>query len=550
MAMLPSAGGSDHGDADDPGLQPREDGVGVEAAPPASGILGWFLSGSLHALAIIVLTLTLVSDVLKEKEVPPVRIDPLEPPTVVNQTETKYDLVEKLNPVEIQTEPVEQTSAVTVISDLDVPQDDLLQSDDQADTDGKHGRENADSVHEAGGEGVCLMLGAGGGAPGIYGKRNEWGKKRLSSQHYGPHGSEALSSLDAALRWLKKHQGPNGSWAEGYQNNCAEAPKCEPGKFGMGGSNCGVAYTGYAVLCFLGAGYDHRIPSKYRTVVKSGLDYLVSVQKEDGALGPRSYENAIAAMALAEAYAMSRDADLKEPAQRAVDAIIARQNRGDLAKDPYDLQGWDYGKPTARNDISVTGWNVMALKSAYAANLNTGHSLEASRRFLETTWKASNPAAARLTPYDKSVFPYTYNTASKEVAKDHLSFAGACMGVFLGVTGDDLMLQTLLNDVDDRWLKGDRYRGNLYAVYYASLAAFQAGEGRFKPWAQAYVPWLIDIQRHDESCFDGSFDFPKQTYHGGEGNRLLNHVYATLALEVAFRYEQIRAVQTSKKPLG
>jgi hypothetical protein len=507
--------------------------------------MGWITSASLHVAAILIMGLAVVSQVVKEVETPPVKVVYMEPTPEVKLNPTKnYDLIDKK--VIIETEEISDTNKVTVPSDFDIVIEQDLQSEDNAKTDGKHGREEAISEYEVGGEGTFLTMGAGGGGGGIYGKRNEWGKTRQASKFYGPNGREALSTLDAALRWIKKHQSPNGSWAEKYELNCQDASKCEPGKFGLGGSDCGVAYTSYAVLCYLGAGYDHKTPNKYKVVVSRGIEYLLSIQKADGQIGNRNYEIAIAAMALSEAYAMTNDTALKEPTQKLIDVVVARQIKGNVEKDPYDVQGWDYTKPTARNDISVTGWNVMAIKSALAAGLNTGHAMEGSKKFIEKVWKATNPNWEKLDNYGKSVFPYTYNSTTSEVAKDHLSFAGACMAVFSGYTSESLMLQTMMNDVDERWLKNDKYKNNLYSVYYSSLASFQCGEERYKPWATAYVPWLINIQYHDETCFDGSFKFPNQSYHGGDDNRLLNHMYATLSLEVAFRYDQVNNLAHKK----
>ena len=103
-----------------------------------------------------------------------------------------------------------------------------------------------------------------------------------------------------------------------------DGPKCEPGK-DRGGADAAV--TGYALLCFLGAGYDHRTPNQFQQTVKKGIDHLVTIQKANGSWG-RNYENGVCTMALCEALAMSSDAALIEPAQRAVDHLISVQNPG------------------------------------------------------------------------------------------------------------------------------------------------------------------------------------------------------------------------------
>ena len=70
------------------------------------------------------------------------------------------------------------------------------------------------------------------------------------------------------------------------------------------------------------------------------------------------YAHAIATLALCEAYGQTRDSKLKEPAQRAVNFILA-------AQDPKG-GGWRYS-PRQPGDTTVTGWQLMSLKSAKTA---------------------------------------------------------------------------------------------------------------------------------------------------------------------------------------
>ena len=68
------------------------------------------------------------------------------------------------------------------------------------------------------------------------------------------------------------------------------------------------------------------------------------------------YAQGIAAIALCEAYAMSRDESLQSAAQLAIDFICHAQ---------HEAGGWRYfpGQP---GDTTVLGWQLMALKSDMA----------------------------------------------------------------------------------------------------------------------------------------------------------------------------------------
>ena len=219
------------------------------------------------------------------------------------------------------------------------------------------------------------------------------------------------ATVGAALRWFKRHQSPNGMWdIDGYAVNCTlDGLKCEPGKDHTGADGDAAA-TGYAVLAFLGSGHDHRTPNEFRSTVAAGIDWLVTNQQADGSFGNgRNYENGICTMALAEAYAMTQDHSLREPAQRGVDMILRMQGG---AKDAYAGGAWDYKKP-GREDSSVSGWCVMALKSANAGDLDIGQGMARAKTWFERTWEEANKQAG-LNPTDHyedvSIFPYAKKT--------------------------------------------------------------------------------------------------------------------------------------------
>ena len=99
-----------------------------------------------------------------------------------------------------------------------------------------------------------------------------------------------------------------------------------------------TAATGLALLTYLGAGYTHQ-DEKYRDVVRRGVEWLVKHQQPDGNLSYHGsdptynperpthyYSQGIAAMALCEAYGMTQDRELREPAQKAIDFIVKSQD--------------------------------------------------------------------------------------------------------------------------------------------------------------------------------------------------------------------------------
>ncbi len=526
------------------------EGEEEEGRKASNGWTGWLISFSFHAL--LILLLSGVYWLVKEPDTdtPPVRVATIEPPPKKEEKPKQDRQLETTVELDVAAE-ADKPSPITA---LELPVE-TSEREEDSDNPNPKGREEAVADSEMGGSGAFMAIGAGGGSAGMFGSRSGGGKKRAIGKFGGSRGSE--SAVDAALRWFKKHQSANGMWDHAkYTTNCTEDPKCEPGKDREG--KVDVAMTGYAILCFLGAGYDHQTPNKYKAVVKKGLDYLVSIQTADGMYGERNYENAVATMAVAEAFAMTGDPALKDPAQKGVNAVLAHQNQaggaaGDKKAEGYgNGLGWDYVGPDNRNDSSVTGWNVMALKSALAGQLNVGNGMEGAKRWLEKTWKATNPDWAKLDAYKgESRFPYTFDGASEAVdiaaapaagapsadGKD-LACVGAVCSVFLGHHAGDTMLETLANYVMAHETPAT-YPCNTYKMYYNTLAVFQVGGEKWQKWNSTVRDMLVNSQRKGQGCFDGSWDFEGTRFPGAEVGRVLSTAYCCLCLEVYYRYAQV-----------
>ncbi len=528
----------ENGNPIDPEVEQAEEDGGHKYA----GIISWVVSGALHATAILLAGTIYFLTAEPDQEIPPVRVTSIPPPPMKKEEKPKMER-ELLDP-KVVLDIESKNDVVAPITQLDLP-DDNSSREEENDSPVPKGREEAVADSEMGGQGAFMAIGAGGGSSGMFGSRTGGGRKRAVGRGGGSKGSE--SAVDAALRWFKKHQSPNGMWdAEKYFQNCTEDPKCEPGTLaGHGADEVNPAMTGYALLCFLGAGYDHKTPNKYKPVVKKGIDYLLSVQAPDGLIGKRNYEHPVATMALAEAYAMTSDPDLRKPTQLGVDVIIARQNQDKSGG--YGL-GWDYVKPSARNDSSVTGWNIMALKSAYAGGLSVGNSMEGAKKWLELAWKAENDGKngrndwQKLDPYkDQSVFSYCWNTgATEQTDKIGRESIGMVCAVFLGHRAGDAMLETLANTVMAKQVPKS-YPTNTYYMYYNTLGVFQVGGDKWQVWNSSVRDMLVNSQKKGEGCYDGSWDWQGTQFHGNVIGRVLSTAYNTLCLEVYYRYAQVQA---------
>ena len=186
------------------------------------------------------------------------------------------------------------------------------------------------------------------------------------------------ASIELGLKFLAKQQLPDGRWSLAHNGvDLKRAPRERPRM------RSDAAATGLALLAFLGAGYDH-FDDKYQDNVKAAIKYLVENQQPTGELYikgdeasakySRFYSHGIATIALCEAYGMTGDKTLKAPAQKAINFIVQTQHP--------KLGGWRYN-PGRDSDLSVTGWQVMALKSGELAGLKVPHqAYEQAQKFV------------------------------------------------------------------------------------------------------------------------------------------------------------------------
>lgn len=157
----------------------------------------------------------------------------------------------------------------------------------------------------------------------------------------------ARSPVLAGLLWAIRQQNEDGSWGD--------VPTT------LGDRTIGkTGVTSLVLLSLLGAGYSHLSRDEFDGIqlgpqVKRALVWLMSQQSEDGTF--RSgyddhFDQALAALALAEAYGMTASQSLKEPAARSLDALIRLQNADG---------SWGGSTPTP--------WAVLALVSGDLSEL-------------------------------------------------------------------------------------------------------------------------------------------------------------------------------------
>lgn len=189
------------------------------------------------------------------------------------------------------------------------------------------------------------------------------GSQRSAAAAANGGSRESEAAVENGLKWLIAHQSGDGSWSLQYRGS-----ECGPGCDHEGREgDYQPAATGLALLSFLGAGYSHR-EGPYQAELRKAIYYLITriEYDESGEVGNLAgisehamYNHGIATLALCEAYQMSNDSDLEKPVRALIQYTVRAQ---------HDVGGWGYSAATP-GDLTISTWQVMAIKSAYSAGI-------------------------------------------------------------------------------------------------------------------------------------------------------------------------------------
>jgi hypothetical protein len=398
---------------------------------------------------------------------------------------------------------------------------------------------------------INSAIGVGAGASGAYGER--WGKGSLVREG-GSEGSE--EAVRAALEWLRRHQNEDGSWScKEFTRRCKKVCTNESPKYGdgRGFEDHDVGVTALAILAFTGYGHTHRdgVFPEYVEVLRKAVNYMRKVQVQsndpgtngrfgDGKAEQWIYDHSIATMAMGEILVMSNDIiTLKRSVTDAVKLCLRAQNDG---------FGWRYGVKPGDNDTSVTGWMVLALKTAKNARLDIPKA-EFEQAFAgalnwfnratatngKTGYMVPGDEGSRLAKVHPEPYPYSKElSCMTAVAVLCRLFAGESRKESSIKQGVDILMRE-----PPRWQeqKGRALSAiNMYYWYYGSYALFQFGGKEWQTWNTHMQEALLNSQRQGNIDEDGSWD-PIDEW-GVAGGRVYSTAIGAMTLEVYYRFRR------------
>jgi hypothetical protein len=379
----------------------------------------------------------------------------------------------------------------------------------------------------AGGPGKMNLL-----APSSpYALRVAENKEDWIAEYGGTKKSEA--AVAAGLDWLVRHQGKDGSWSQSHLSRgpngvCEENAHC-----GGAGQDFPFAQTGLAVLALQAAGNFEFNDARYSDAVRRGLHWLAEHQSNDGLLchgmtPTHMYEHGMAAFALSESCAAAK-AFGKPPDPQILAA--ATKGIGYIEKHQHNDGGWRYSDFEGEgSDTSVSGWQVLALKSAHGADIPFSDECTRKVKYFFQRCESGNKGRTGYT----TPAPLT----------DATTGVGMLVHQFLLNDPDaDLVKQAapyLAKQAEDLWGRNRLNPDDYYLWYNCTLAMCMAGGDPWNRWNAVVRDLVMSRQEGPGSgCARGSW--PPSDRYGGAGGRIYSTALAVLTLEVYYRFAKVKA---------
>lgn len=307
-------------------------------------------------------------------------------------------------------------------------------------------------------------------------------------------------AVDAGLRYLLTRQNPTHGYFEGKMPN---------------------TYTALSCMAIMAAGH---MPdrSEYGEALRRGIRYLTDAAEEhEGYFGKegkaRMYGHAIATLALLEAYGMmpteAENRQVRDAIRMAIQVILDAQVLDEGSKRHFG--GWRYQPKPKDSDLSVTVWQVLALRAAD----NCG--LEVPRERIDFAMDYVRRAFRK----DKGGFAYMPNHGNTGLA---MRAAGIVCTLAMGEDPEAEDRERILSAADFTrdFDTGSIRRHFYYSAYYAATSANMIDDEHRDRVLPAMEAYLIGKQKEDGS-------FPK---HRGYTGDVYATAFSVITLSVRYQY--------------
>jgi hypothetical protein len=290
-----------------------------------------------------------------------------------------------------------------------------------------------------------------------------------------------------------------------------------------------TAMTSLSIMAMVAAGHQPTDPTPEGKTLAKALAYVLRPGMQDAqgyfsGDGSNMYGHAIVTLMLSELLGMGSNAEqdkaMRERVQKAVALIVRAQKVP--RKDPMDQGGWRYQPNATDSDLSVTIWQVMALRSAQNAWIEVPpDTIGWAMRYIKNCFRFAIPGKG---PPKGGTFGYERTPEGwvlrPEAEQSYAMSSCGLLGLQMcGGYGDPQVRQ-----VSDwlRYYKPDPKVDKFfyYGTYYFAQAMYQRGDEHAIEAKETVEKLLLPLQAPD-----GSWN--------KEGHQvLLNTCFAILSLSV------------------
>jgi hypothetical protein len=230
--------------------------------------------------------------------------------------------------------------------------------------------------------------------------------------------------------------------------------------------------TSLAILAMAAVGHQPTDETKEGVAMRRALDYVLHPDRQDpagyfgGMDGSRMYGHGMITLMLAEMLGMGvdtkQDQRIRDRLRRAVDLVLRAQS---VRKEPQDRGGWRYDPASTDSDLSVTVWQVMALRSARNAGIEVPkEAIDLALGYVKRCHGGRG---------DKKVAKAACGYVPGQTAR----FAMASAGLLALQVGGDYECPEVASSVE--WLKEHKLKPHeeyfFYGTYYYSQGMYQRG---------------------------------------------------------------------------
>jgi hypothetical protein len=281
-----------------------------------------------------------------------------------------------------------------------------------------------------------------------------------------------------------------------------------------------------ALSCLAMAAVGH-LPSDLGpegVAMRRAMDFLLSPERQDneGYFGAkdnsRMYGHGITTLFLAEMLGMGadskQDAALRAACTRAISLILRAQA---VAKSEGHKGGWRYTPLATDSDLSVSIWQLMALRSAKNAGLDIPKgAIDDAVAYIRRCFKGATKGTGVVG------FGYTYTTAPV--------WSTATEGLLAMQVCGHYEAPEVIATADWLMQNPPKVKGNswfYYGTYYYAQGMYQRGEAYAVEAAERVAEVLLPLQEADGSWKPSA---------GSESNRIYRTAMALLSLSVKYHF--------------